>query len=109
MNNLNKAVVKVPELTLAFWVIKIAATTLGETGGDAASMSMDLGYLVSTIIFAVIFLVAVIAQIRADRFNPALYWVTIIATTTVGTTLADFADRSLGIGYAGGSAAQARH
>src|ERR1700759_4379705 len=95
---------KVPEVTLAFWIIKIAATTLGETGGDAASMSMSLGYLLSTLIFGVIFLVAVTAQIKADRFNPVLYWVTIIATTTVGTTLADFADRSLGIGYAGGSA-----
>jgi uncharacterized membrane-anchored protein len=87
-----------------FWVIKIAATTLGETGGDAVSMSMHLGYLVGTGIFAVIFLVAVAAQIKAKRFYPALYWTTIIATTTVGTTLADFADRSLGIGYAGGSA-----
>jgi uncharacterized membrane-anchored protein len=103
MEKMNSAVVKVPEVTLAFWIIKIAATTLGETGGDAASMSMNLGYLVSTIIFAVIFLVAVVAQIKADRFMPVLYWVTIIATTTVGTTLADFADRSLGIGYAGGS------
>jgi uncharacterized membrane-anchored protein len=104
MDKANQALTKVPEVTLAFWIIKIAATTLGETGGDAASMSMNLGYLISTLIFAVIFIVAVIAQIRADRFNPVLYWVTIIATTTVGTTLADFADRSLGIGYAGGSA-----
>lgn len=95
---------KVPEITLIFWIIKIAATTLGETGGDAVSMSMHLGYLVGTAIFAVVFLVAVIAQVRAKRFHPFLYWVTIIATTTVGTTLADFADRSLGIGYAGGSA-----
>lgn len=94
---------KVPELTLIFWVIKIAATTLGETGGDAVSMSLNLGYLVGTAIFAVIFLVAVIAQIRAKGFHPFLYWTTIIATTTVGTTLADFADRSLGIGYAGGA------
>jgi uncharacterized membrane-anchored protein len=94
---------KVPELTLGFWVIKIAATTLGETGGDAFSMSMNLGYLVSTGIFAVIFLAAVCAQVRAQRFNAFLYWFTIIATTTVGTTLADFADRSLGIGYAGGA------
>lgn len=94
---------KVPEVTLAFWMIKILATTLGETGGDALSMSMNLGYLLSTGIFAVLFAVAVIAQIYAKRFNPALYWTTIIATTTVGTTLADFADRSLGIGYAGGS------
>jgi len=95
---------KVPEVTLLFWVIKICATTLGETGGDAVSMSMKLGYLVSTGIFAVVFLVAVAAQIRARRFHPLLYWTTIVATTTVGTTLADFADRSLGIGYAGGSA-----
>lgn len=95
---------KVPEVTLVFWAIKIIATTLGETGGDAVSMSLELGYLAATGIFAVIFLVAVIAQIKAKRFHPALYWTTIIATTTVGTTLADFADRSLGIGYAGGSA-----
>ena len=94
---------KVPEVTLLFWIIKIAATTLGETGGDAVSMSMDLGYLVATAIFAVIFLLAVGAQISARTFRPFLYWTTIIATTTVGTTLADFADRSLGIGYAGGS------
>ncbi len=94
---------KVPEVTLIFWIIKIAATTLGETGGDAVSMSMNLGYLVATVIFAAIFLVAVFAQIKAKKFHPALYWATIIATTTVGTTLADFADRSLGIGYAGGS------
>src|SRR2546425_6136869 len=94
---------KVPEVTLIFWIIKIAATTLGETGGDAVSMSMNLGYLVATAIFAAIFLVAVVAQITAKGFHPFLYWATIIATTTVGTTLADFADRSLGIGYAGGS------
>jgi uncharacterized membrane-anchored protein len=93
----------VPEVTLAFWIIKILATTLGETGGDAVSMSMDLGYLVGTGIFAVIFVIAVIAQVSARRFHPFLYWATIIATTTVGTTLADFADRSLGIGYAGGT------
>lgn len=98
-----QALAKVPEVTLAFWVIKIAATTLGETGGDAVSMSMHLGYLVGTAIFAAIFLAAVTAQIRARSFHPFLYWTTIIATTTVGTTLADFADRSLGIGYAGGS------
>lgn len=94
---------KVPEITLMFWIVKIAATTLGETGGDALSMSMNLGYLLSTAIFAVVFLIAVSAQISAKRFQPVLYWVTIVATTTVGTTLADFADRSLGIGYAGGS------
>lgn len=95
---------KVPELTLIFWLIKIAATTLGETGGDAVSMSMHLGYLVSTFIFAAIFLVAVFVQVKAKHFHPITYWITIIATTTVGTTLADFADRSLGIGYTGGSA-----
>lgn len=99
----DKALAKVPEVTLGFWLIKIAATTLGETGGDAVSMSMQLGYLVGTLIFAALFLAAVTAQIRARQFHPLLYWTTIIATTTVGTTLADFADRSLGIGYAGGS------
>jgi len=94
---------KVPELVLLFWVIKVAATTLGETAGDMVSMSMNLGYLVGTLIFAVIFAGAVFYQIRAAKFHPVVYWFTIIATTTVGTTLADFADRSLGIGYAGGS------
>jgi uncharacterized membrane-anchored protein len=94
---------KVPEITLLFWIIKIAATTLGETGGDAVSMSLHLGYLVGTAIFGVIFLAAVAAQIRARRFLPFLYWTTIVATTTVGTTLADFVDRSLHIGYAGGT------
>lgn len=104
MNNTAEHVLsKVPEVTLIFWIMKIAATTLGETGGDAVSMSMNLGYLVGTAIFAVIFLVAVTAQIKAEGFHPFLYWTTIIATTTVGTTLADFADRSLGIGYSGGS------
>lgn len=94
---------KVPELTLLFWVIKILATTLGETGGDAVSMSMQLGYLVSTGIFAVIFIVAVSAQIFSRKFHPILYWTCIVATTTVGTTLADYADRTLGIGYLGGT------
>lgn len=94
---------KVPEVTLGFWLIKIVATTLGETGGDALSMSAGLGYLASTAVFALAFAIAVAAQIRARRFHPGLYWLTIVATTTVGTTLADFADRSLGIGYAGGS------
>jgi len=94
---------KVPEVTLVFWIIKILATTLGETGGDAVSMSMDLGYLMSTGIFMAIFVGAVAVQISAKAFHPFLYWATIIASTTVGTTLADFADRSLGIGYAGGS------
>jgi len=93
---------KVPEVTLMFWLLKIAATTLGETAGDAVSMSMNLGYLVGTAIFAFLFLLAVAFQIRARKFRPVLYWATIVASTTVGTTLADFADRSLGIGYAGG-------
>ena len=94
---------KVPEVTLTFWIIKIAATTLGETGGDAVSMSMNFGYLLGTVLFAAIFFMAVVAQVRARHFHPLLYWLTIIATTTVGTTLADFADRSLGIGYSGGA------
>ena len=102
-NSAEQVLSKVPEVTLIFWIIKIAATTLGETGGDAVSMSMNLGYLVGTGIFAAIFFVAVFAQIKAKGFHPFLYWTTIIATTTVGTTLADYADRSLGIGYAGGS------
>lgn len=102
-NSTQTALSKVPEVSLIFWIIKIAATTLGETGGDAVSMSMHLGYLLGTAIFAALFLAAVIAQIRTKTFHPFLYWTTIIATTTVGTTLADFADRSLGIGYAGGS------
>jgi len=98
-----KSLSKVPEVTLIFWVIKIAATTLGETGGDAVSMSMNLGYLIATAIFAVVFITAVGIQILAKKFRPFVYWTTIVATTTVGTTLADFATRSLGIGYAGGS------
>lgn len=100
---LNDALAKVPEVTLAFWAVKILATTLGETGGDAVSMSMNLGYLAATGIFATLFLVFVAAQVRAKQYHPALYWATIIASTTVGTTMADFFDRSLGIGYAGGS------
>lgn len=99
-----EALSKVPQVTLIFWVIKIAATTLGETGGDAVSMSMNLGYLVGTAIFAAIFVAAVSAQIFAKQFHPVIYWTTIIASTTVGTTLADYADRSLGIGYTGGAA-----
>jgi uncharacterized membrane-anchored protein len=94
---------KVPEVTLGFWVIKIAATTLGETGGDAVTMSLNFGYLVGTAIFAAVLVVAVAAQVRAMRFHAFLYWAVIVATTTAGTTLADFFDRSLGIGYAGGA------
>jgi uncharacterized membrane-anchored protein len=94
---------KVPEVTLVFWIIKILATTLGETGGDALSMTMKQGYAVSSAIFFTIFSVIVVAQVAANRFHPFLYWAVIVATTTAGTTLADFADRSLGIGYAGGA------
>jgi uncharacterized membrane-anchored protein len=94
---------KVPEVTLVFWIIKVLATTLGETGGDAVSMSMNLGYAVSSFIFIGIFAVAVVAQIVAKKFHPFLYWLVVIATTTAGTTMADFADRSLGIGYPGGA------
>ena len=100
----DEAPVKVPEVTLVFWIIKILATTVGETAGDAVSMSMNLGYLVGSGIFALIFIVAASAQIFGKKFRPVVYWTTIIATTTVGTTMADFADRSLGIGYAGGTA-----
>lgn len=94
---------KVPEVTVIFWFIKILATTLGETGGDAVSMSMDLGYALSSLIFVGIFVIAVIAQIFAKAFHPLLYWLVVVATTTAGTTMADFADRSLGIGYPGGA------
>jgi len=94
---------KVPEVTLLFWIIKIAATTLGETGGDAVTMTLDWGYLVGTAIFLSLLVVLVIAQILAKTFRPFLYWATIVASTTFGTTMADFADRSLGIGYTGGS------
>jgi uncharacterized membrane-anchored protein len=98
------AVSKVPEVTLGFWLIKIACTTLGETGGDWVTMSLNLGYLVGSLIFLAGFVVLVAAQIRARNFYPWLYWATIVATTTLGTTLADFFDRSLGVGYPGGVA-----
>src|SRR5882724_3402035 len=101
--NMEETLSKVPAVTLGFWVIKVAATTLGETAGDAVTMTMNLGYLVGTLIFSVILVAAVSAQIIAKRFRPFLYWGVIVATTTVGTTLADFVDRSLGIGYLGGS------
>ena len=94
---------KVPAVTLGFWLIKILATTLGETAGDAVTMSMNLGYAAGTAIFAVLLIAALAAQIRAQRFHAALFWLAIVATTTVGTTLADLCDRSLGIGYLGGS------
>src|SRR6476646_6796534 len=107
-----EALTKVPAVTLGFWIIKILATTLGETGGDSVTMSwlgettphpVPNGYLIGTAIFGVLLIVLVVAQIRARNFNPWLYWATIVASTTCGTTLADFADRSLGIGYPGGS------
>jgi uncharacterized membrane-anchored protein len=95
---------KVPAVTLGFWLIKVLATTLGETGGDWVTMSLNLGYLIGTGIFAVIFVVLVLAQVKAVSFRPTLFWATVVATTTLGTTIADFADRSLGIGYPGGVA-----
>lgn len=98
------AFAKVPAVTLGFWLIKILATTLGETAGDTVTMSMGLGYLAGTGVFAALLAVALAAQVRARRFHPALFWTVIVATTTVGTTLADLCDRSLGIGYQGGSA-----
>jgi uncharacterized membrane-anchored protein len=97
------AMSKVPEVTLVFWIIKIAATTLGETGGDSVTMTLNWGYLAGTLFFFGFLVVLVIAQIVAKKFNPFLYWATIVASTTFGTTMADFADRSLGIGYSGGS------
>lgn len=103
-DTLERALSKVPEVTFGFWVIKILATTLGETGGDTVTMTLNWGYLAGTVLFAVVLLGLVVAQITAKRFNPVLYWSTIVASTTFGTTMADFADRSLGIGYTGGSA-----
>jgi uncharacterized membrane-anchored protein len=94
---------KVPEVTLTFWVIKIAATTLGETGGDSVTMTLNWGYLIGSAIFMSLLVALVVMQIAAKKFHPFLYWATIVASTTAGTTMADFADRSLGIGYTGGS------
>lgn len=99
----NDAISKVPEVVLTFWIIKIAATTLGETFGDTVTMSMNLGYLMGTAIFATALVILIWWQVAATQFRPFLYWATIIASTTAGTTMADFADRSLGIGYTGGS------
>ena len=100
-----EALTKVPEVTLVFWIIKIAATTLGETGGDSVTMTLKWGYLDGTLLFFVLLVALVAAQIVAKKFHPFLYWATIVASTTAGTTMADFADRSLGIGYTGGSTA----
>ncbi|AEV84098.1 membrane protein [Actinoplanes sp. SE50] len=102
-DGLRDLIAKVPAVTVGFWVVKVLATTLGETGGDSLSMSMRLGYLVSTMIFAVVFVAAVILQVRATRFHQWVYWFTIVATTTLGTTIADYVDRSLGLGYPGGT------
>ena len=99
----DRALSKVPEVTLIFWLIKIAATTLGETGGDSVTMTLNWGYLAGTLLFLGVLVALVVAQIVADKFHPFLYWATIVASTTFGTTMADFADRSLGIGYTGGS------
>ena len=99
----DEALTKVPEVTLVFWIIKVAATTLGETGGDSVTMTLNWGYLDGTLLFLVLLVALVAAQIVAKRFHPFLYWATIVASTTAGTTIADFADRSLGIGYTGGS------
>jgi uncharacterized membrane-anchored protein len=104
VNDQQSSLSKVPAVTLGFWIIKIAATTLGETGGDTVTMTMDLGYLTGTGIFLALLIGLVAIQIAAHKFHPFIYWATIIASTTLGTTLADFADRSLGIGYTGGSA-----
>ena len=98
-----EALSKVPEVTLVFWIIKIAATTLGETGGDTVTMTLDWGYLAGSALFVGALVVLVALQIQARRFHPLLYWLTIVASTTFGTTMADFADRSLGIGYTGGT------
>lgn len=102
-NDFHELLAKVPQITALFWITKIFATTFGETAGDALSMSLNLGYLLSTFIFATVFIGAVFFQIKSKQYQPYLYWFTIIASTTVGTTLADFVDRSLGIGYVGGS------
>src|SRR5437764_4296518 len=104
MNRNEATLSKVPAVTLGFWIIKIAATTLGEIGGDTVTMTLNLGYLVGTAIFLSAMVLLVWLQIVARTFHPALYWTTIVASTTAGTTMADFADRSLGIGYGGGSA-----
>lgn len=100
---MNETMSKVPEVTLVFWIIKIAATTLGETGGDSVTMTWHWGYLAGTALFLPALVILVALQIAAKRFQPFLYWATIVASTTAGTTMADFADRSLGIGYTGGS------
>lgn len=103
-NGAADALSKVPQVTLAFWIIKILATTLGETGGDAVSMQLGLGYIVATLIFLVYFVVTIIAQVGAKRFHPLFYWAAVVATTTVGTTTSDMFDRTFGMGYVKSSA-----
>src|SRR5437588_2468527 len=103
MSSSDKLLTKVPEVTLVFWIIKIAATTLGETGGDSVTMTLNWGYLAGTAIFLSLLAALIAVQIAAKKFQPFLYWATIVASTTAGTTMADFADRSLGVGYSGGS------
>jgi uncharacterized membrane-anchored protein len=102
-NAIERYATKVPEITITFWIVKIAATTLGETGGDTVTMTLNWGYLLGTALFVALLVALVVWQIVAKKFHPFLYWATIVASTTAGTTMADFADRSLGIGYAGGS------
>jgi uncharacterized membrane-anchored protein len=106
--DIERHVSKVPEITIVFWIIKIAATTLGETGGDTVTMTLNWGYLAGTALFFSLLVIFVVWQIRAEKFHPFLYWATIVASTTAGTTMADFADRSLGIGYAGGPCSSSR-
>ncbi|MFY9835158.1 MAG: hypothetical protein WAK55_01570 [Xanthobacteraceae bacterium] len=103
LRDVEQHVSKVPEITIVFWIIKIAATTLGEAGGDTVTMTLNWGYLAGTALFFSLLVIFVVLQIRAEKFHPFLYWATIVASTTAGTTMADFADRSLGIGYVGGS------
>src|SRR4030081_2711750 len=103
MNSVDAHLSKIPAVTLTFWLIKIAATTLGETGGDTVTMTLNWGYLAGTALFSSVLVALVVVQIVAKKFHPYLYWATIIASTTFGTTMADFAARSLGIGYTGGS------
>jgi uncharacterized membrane-anchored protein len=103
MSIAKKIINKLPEITLLFWIMKIAATTLGETAGDLFSMTLGLGYAVSSLILVGLFIAALVTQLRAKTFHPALYWLVILATSTAGTTMSDFMDRTLGLGYALGS------
>jgi uncharacterized membrane-anchored protein len=95
---------KLPQITLAFWVMKICATTLGETAGDLLSMTLNVGYAISSLILISVFLITLVTQLKAKTYNPMLYWIVILSTSTAGTTMSDFMDRTLGLGYATGSA-----